>query len=79
VISAMVAADDLETYQRYAIELIRYATALVGPDDAPDVVTEAVLAAFRAPAWRGVANRRAYLYRAVLARSMSHQRAASRR
>ena len=45
---------------------IRYATVLVGPDDAADVVTDAVLAAFASPAWRDVANRRAYLYRAVL-------------
>ena len=67
-------ADDVETYRRHAGELIRYATALVGPDEAADVVTDAVLAAFRSPRWRDVANRRAYLYRAVLSRSASSQR-----
>jgi DNA-directed RNA polymerase specialized sigma24 family protein len=72
-------ADDVETYRRHADELIRYATALVGPDDAPDVVTDAVLAAFGTPRWRDVANRRAYLYRAVLSRSASHHRSTGRR
>jgi RNA polymerase sigma-70 factor, ECF subfamily len=71
--------DDVETYRRHAAELIRYATVLVGPDDAPDVVTEAVLAAFASPQWPTVDNRRAYLYRAVLTRSLSHRRSDTRR
>jgi RNA polymerase sigma-70 factor (ECF subfamily) len=79
--SAMAAGvpDDVDTYRRHAGELIRYATVLVGPDDAPDVVTDGVLAAFAAPGWPAVVNRRAYLYRAVFTRSLSHRRAASRR
>lgn len=60
------APDDADIYHQYEPELIRYATILVGPDDAPDVVTDAVLAAIRSPAWRTVGQRRAYLYRAVL-------------
>jgi RNA polymerase sigma-70 factor, ECF subfamily len=71
--------DDVETYRRHATELVRYATVIVGPDDAPDVVTDAVLAAFRSPQWLTVDNRRAYLYRAVLTRGLSHQRSARRR
>lgn len=74
-----MAIDDVETYRRHAGELIRYATVLVGPDDAADVVSEAVLAAFASPRWRAVDNRRAYLYRAVLARSASHHRSTGRR
>ena len=31
----MATADDVETYRRHAVELVRYATVLVGPDDAP--------------------------------------------
>ena len=52
--SAMAAGvpDDVDIYRRHAAELIRYATALVGPDDAPDVVTDGVLAAFAAPGGR---------------------------
>ena len=75
----MATADDVETYRRHAAELIRYATVLVGPDDAPDVVTDAVLAAFATRTWRDVANRRAYLYRAVLSHSASHHRSDERR
>src|SRR5262245_42951341 len=77
--SATGVPDDVDTYRRHATELIRYATVLVGTDDAPDVVTDAVLAAFRSPQWRTVENRRAYLYRAVLTRSLSHRRSTSRR
>ncbi len=77
--SAMATADDVETYRRHAPELVRYATVLVGPDDAPDVVTDAVLAAFSSPQWRDVTNRRAYLYQAVLSRSASHHRTDQRR
>lgn len=71
--------DDVDTYRRYAGDLIRYATALVGPADAPDVVSEAVLAAFQSPGWSAVDNRRAYLYRAVLNRATTHHRSAARR
>ena len=77
--SATGVPDDVDTYRRHATELIRYATVLVGPDDAPDVVTDAVLAAFGSPQWRAVENRRAYLYRAVLTRSLSHRRSTARR
>jgi RNA polymerase sigma-70 factor (ECF subfamily) len=79
--SAMAAGapDDVDTYRRHAGELIRYATALVGPDDAPDIVTDGVLAAFASPGWPAVVNRRAYLYRAVFTRSISHHRAVTRR
>ena len=71
--------DDVATYRRHADELTRYATVLVGPADAPDVVTDAVLAAFRTPGWRDVANPRAYLFRAVLHRAQSVRRSDARR
>ena len=75
----MATANDVETYRRHSAELIRYATVLVGPADAADVVTDAVLAAFAAPSWRDVGNRRAYLYRAVLHHASSFHRSTSRR
>ena len=56
---------DAELYRQVAPELIRFATALVGRDDATDVLSSAVVKALASPSWPGVENRRAYLYRAV--------------
>jgi DNA-directed RNA polymerase specialized sigma24 family protein len=61
-------ADDAELYGRVAQELIWFATALVGPVDAPDVVSAAVVKALATPGWPAVVNRRAYLYRSVFKR-----------
>ncbi|MCY7299373.1 MAG: RNA polymerase sigma factor [Ilumatobacteraceae bacterium] len=72
-------ADSSELYRRHADELVRYATALVGPADAPDVVVDAVVTAFASPGWLTVENQRAYLYRAVLNRSLSMRRTDARR
>lgn len=63
-----------EIYRTYASELTRYATGLVGPFDAPDVVSDACLRAFSAKAWPAVDNRRAYLYRTVLSVAKDHHR-----
>lgn len=71
--------DSSEVYRRHADELVRYATALVGPADAPDVVVDAVVTAFESLAWPTVENQRAYLYRAVLNRSLSVRRSDARR
>jgi RNA polymerase sigma-70 factor (ECF subfamily) len=72
-------ADQNEIYRRHSDELTRYATALVGPFEAPDVVTDAVVHAFGSPAWPTVHNQRAYLYRAVLNRAHSVRRSDARR
>lgn len=63
-----------ETYRSYSEELTRYATGLVGPFDAPDVVTDACLRAFDAKAWPDVIDRRAYLYRTVYSVAKDHHR-----
>ncbi len=68
-----------QVYEDHALELTRYATVLVGPDDAPDIVTDAVLNAFASPNWRRVENRRAYLFRSVLNHANSFHRSGSRR
>ena len=70
---------DEEIYRKYADDLVRFATGLVGPFDAADVVTDACLRAFGAKGWREVANPRAYLYRSVLNQASSHHRATLRR
>ncbi|MFQ5516402.1 MAG: RNA polymerase sigma factor [Acidimicrobiia bacterium] len=70
---------DQELYRKHADELVRYATGLVGPFDAPDVVADAWLRATHSKAWSGVTHRRAYLYRSVLNEARSHHRRTLRR
>lgn len=71
----MIGESDAEVYRQYAEELVQFATGLVGPSDAPDVVMDSVLRAFASPGWSRVQERRAYLYRCVLNAARSHQRA----
>ena len=52
-----------EIYRKHADELVRFATGVVGPFDAQDVVVDAWLRATNAEAWPTVTNHRAYLYR----------------
>jgi RNA polymerase sigma factor (sigma-70 family) len=74
MITATGVMDNEQVYRSYAVELTRYATGLVGPFDAADVVTDACLKAFSARKWPEVSNRRAYLYRAVLNVANDHHR-----
>lgn len=71
--------SDAEIYARYAPELVRFARGLVGPDDAPDVVAEAVTQLMYSPVWPKARNHRALLYRAVLYQAQSWQRSKHRR
>jgi RNA polymerase sigma factor (sigma-70 family) len=75
----MLSDADGEIYAKYADELVRFASGLVGPDDAADVLSAAVLRAFTSPAWPGVSNARAYLYRSVLNEAHMVRRADRRR
>lgn len=59
-------SSDAELYEKYAEELTRFATMLVGPSHAADVVSAGVASALRAPRWSSVENPRAYLYQAIL-------------
>jgi RNA polymerase sigma-70 factor (ECF subfamily) len=70
---------DEEIYRKYADDLVRFATGLVGPFDAPDVVTDACLHAFGGKSWATVTNPRAYLYRSVLNEARSLHRSTMRR
>jgi DNA-directed RNA polymerase specialized sigma24 family protein len=75
----VVGDDDTEAYGKYGDELTRFASALVGPNGAEDVVATAVLACFSTPRWPTVTNRRAYLYRAVLNQALKVRRVTERR
>ena len=70
---------DAQTYEKYSDELVRFATALAGPDLAEDVLADAVVRVFSSPVWKGVRNRRAYLYRAVLNEAVKAKRSIDRR
>lgn len=70
---------DAQVYRAHAPELVRFANSLVGPSDAQDVVSAAVLKCFSSKAWAEVDNRRAYMYRAVLNEVRSQHRSTMRR
>ena len=68
-----------EIYGKYADDLVRFATGLVGPSDAQDVVSDAVVRVMWSKRWVDVDNYKAYLYRAVLNESRMHHRSTMRR
>lgn len=73
----MKMSDLAEAYEKHADALIRFAATLVGPANAEDVVSEAVLGALRANLDR-VDDLEPYLYRCVANAAKKHWRAASR-
>jgi RNA polymerase sigma-70 factor (ECF subfamily) len=75
----LVDLRDEELYSKHADELIRFATALVGPSLAEDVVANAVLRSMSAPSWPSVLEPRAYLFKSVLNEARSLGRADRRR
>lgn len=78
----MFQVDDLRIdglWREHAGALMRFATVLVGPTDAPDIASEAFLAAAPALAGSEVDHQRAYLYRAVANRAHDLRRSRERR
>jgi RNA polymerase sigma factor (sigma-70 family) len=71
--------ENAEIYGKHADDLVRFATGLVGPADAPDVVADAVVRAFSSRSWASVTNPRAFLTRAVLNEARMHHRSTLRR
>lgn len=71
--------SDAEIYEKYASELVRFATGLVGPDDAADVVAESFVGVLGSQSWEKVDEPRAYLYRAVLNEVRMRHRSTMRR
>lgn len=70
--------DDV-VYKAHADELVRFATGLVGPDDAPDVVIDAFVQLVGSKVWHNANDRRALWYRAVIYRARSWRRSTARR
>ena len=71
--------SDAEVYRKYSEELTRFATGLVGPGNAADVVSEAVLRCLSSRHWPTVTDRRAYLYRSVFHEAARHHTSTKRR
>lgn len=62
----VVQLNDREVYDKLAGELCRFASTLVGPTGADDVVSAVFVRVIATGALSGVDNQRAYLFRAVL-------------
>ena len=70
---------DEELYVKHADELVRFATTLVGPSAAEDVVANAVVRSMTASTWQAVTEPRAYLFRAVFNEARTLERSNGRR
>lgn len=66
-------------YAEYRNELVRFANSLVGPSDAADAVSDAMVSLLTGGVLAEVENPRALMYRAVLAKARSMQRSGFRR
>lgn len=67
-----------ETYGRYSTDLVRFAAVLVGPDDAGDVVSSAVIRVL-ARDRDSIRNPRAYMFRTVANEARNLKRGEARR
>lgn len=71
---------DREVYEEIAPDLMRYATALVGPDYAPDIVSTIVTRALqRSGGLSGLDSPKNYLMKAVLNEAVGMKRQRARR
>jgi RNA polymerase sigma factor (sigma-70 family) len=75
----VVEATDGELYRKHAEDLTRFATGLVGPSHAADVVSGAVLGCLDSARWPEVIDKRAYLYRSVYNEAARFHRSSGRR
>lgn len=73
------ALSDAELYEKHADALVRFATVLVGPADAADVVSATLVRLLGNARWAAARDRRAYLFRAVLNEARMHHRSTMRR
>jgi RNA polymerase sigma-70 factor (ECF subfamily) len=78
IVKGVDGADE-ELYRKHSDELIRFATGLVGPTNAADVVSIAVLGCLTSPKWPEVTEKRSYLYRSVYNEAAAFHRSTRRR
>lgn len=71
--------SDEAVYEQHVAEMVRFATGLVGRDDAADVTTEAFLRVSSSPVWADARDRRALWFRAIVFEARSLARESSRR
>lgn len=67
-------ALDADIYEKHRDDLVRYATALVGPDEAADVVSTVVVRVLAKRSLADLREARPYLFRAVLNEARTHLR-----
>ena len=70
---------EAELYEIHRAALIRFATAVAGPDDAADIVSDAMLSLLNDGGLRVARNPVALMHRAVLSKARSMQRSGFRR
>jgi RNA polymerase sigma-70 factor (ECF subfamily) len=80
VIRAEERVQDWEAvYVAHSLRLVRLATVLVGPDDAPDLVSDAVRRAVHLPGWTTVRDQGAYLVTTLVNQTRQFHRERNRR
>ncbi len=75
----MTGIDIEAAYAAHGGELVQFATGLVGPSDAADVVSTLMIRIMDAPRSTPVEHPRAYLFRAVVNEARMHHRSTMRR
>lgn len=75
----MVSVDVEEAYREHGVALVRFATLLVGPNDASDVVAEVVAASLSRGSTTSIVDLRSYWLRAVANTAASWHRSNRRR
>ena len=79
VVGMSVGLSISEAFEKWAEDLARYATVLVGADDAADVVSQAFVDVIASGRWDRVSNPRGYLFRVTLNAARALRRSQHRR
>jgi RNA polymerase sigma-70 factor (ECF subfamily) len=76
---ATTRVSDADIYRALRTDLTRFATVLVGPHDAPDVLSTVILRVLKKRKLADLEDPRAYLFKAILNEARSHLRNRSRK